>query len=59
MTGHHKFSQLTQEFSEERQSVIAQKTEQIKQKIKDSKQKQTTLSDELKHQEKADLEVKQ
>ncbi len=58
MSRHHKFSQLTKGFSEERKAVIAQKTEEIKQQIEDSQLKQTTLSDELKNQEKADLEIK-
>ncbi|MEA5534732.1 BrnA antitoxin family protein [Crocosphaera sp. XPORK-15E] len=29
MSGHHKFSQLTEQFSEERQAEIAQKTAQL------------------------------
>ncbi|WP_404787425.1 XRE family transcriptional regulator [Altericista sp. CCNU0014] len=30
MSGHHKFSQLTEDFSEERQAEISQKTVQLK-----------------------------
>ena len=33
MSGHHKFSQLTEQFSEKRQDEISQKTTQLKAKI--------------------------
>jgi hypothetical protein len=33
MTKHHKFSQLTENFSQERQAEIAQKTDKLKAEI--------------------------